>query len=116
MVSEMNTTPSEWKEIAFSYQQIEEFLYIIALPYHEADALFNGRSPQLRCFGTGFYFFIHGIKNELAPHIAEELHTLACRVEQACSSATVGNWQHNADEAEQILRKYFVARSTGDGD
>jgi len=103
----MNMEPEDWREVAFSYKQIEEFLQIAALPHSEATSLFRGQCLLLRCYGIGFYFFINSIKDELSLSLAEELHTLACRVEQTCLHYDQGNWEQNAAEAARLLATYF---------
>ena len=107
----MSIEPEDWREAAFSYVQIEEFLQIAALSPPEAASLFRGRSPLLRCYGVGFYFFANSIKDELSPHLAEELHTLACHVEQTCLDSDLGNWEQNAAEAARLLATYFEAHA-----
>jgi hypothetical protein len=103
----MNTTPETWREIAFSYKTVEEFLEVIACSEAEALDLFRGRSPHLRCFGVGFYFFVDSIKDELNSEFAQELYTLACRVEAFCMHTSVGSWESNSQVATQLLQKYF---------
>lgn len=95
-----------WRKIAFSYKQIEDFLKIAILSRSQAIHLFGEQPELLCCYGTGFYFFIQSIQTELSPHLAEKLHCLACRVEQTCFSNLEG-WDQNAADAYDILENYF---------
>ena len=103
----MDETFEEWRKVAFSYGQIEEFLQIISMSQSEAMTFFLDKPELLRCFGTGFYYFVEGIRGELNPEFGNALHSLACRVEQNCNDLTLGSWPQNSDEAGKILGRFF---------
>ena len=96
-----------WNEVAFSYKQIEDFLSIVALAHYEARKLLPFGSVPYKCFCTGFYFFAWGIKEELAPAVAEELLNLAVRVEALALHPSDAIWDQNAGEARRLLTRYF---------
>jgi len=98
-----------WNEVAFSYKQIEDFLSVVALPHYEATKVLPFGSVPYKCFCTGFYFFAWGIKEELAPALAEELLNLAVRVETLALSPSGTVWDQNAQEAHRLLTRYFGA-------
>src|SRR4028118_866867 len=100
-------TEAEWREIAFSYGQIQEYLSIVSLPYRQADEILPFDSPQFRCFCSGFYFFIHGIRGELNHELGEALRSLAVRVEASSKHPTTYGWNSNAEKAVAILERYF---------
>lgn len=106
-MEENTADPDDWRAIAFSHQQIKDFLEIAALPEATAREIFGGRSAQLRCFGTGFYFFSRAIESELNPQLANDLSSLAVRVEQFCLNDTLGSWTQNAAEASRLLDLFF---------
>ena len=96
-----------WNEVAFSYEQIEDFLSIVALPYYQARKLWPFGSVPYKCFCKGFYFFAWGIKEELAPALSEELLNLAVRVEALALHPSDAMWDQNAEEARRLLTRYF---------
>jgi hypothetical protein len=104
----MDTTPERWAQVAFSQVHIKDFLTIVALSPGSASELLSRNPSHMRCFGTGFYFFANGIREELAPSFGEELHTLACRVEQTCNSLSFATWDQLATKAQELLTKYFA--------
>ena len=61
-------------------------------------------SALLGCFCTGFYFFCRSIREELPLAMAEDLLTLAIRVERSSTEAV---WDQNAESARHLLAHYF---------
>ncbi len=92
-----------WREVAFSHQQIQDFLSILALPHYEAEKVLPIGSELRRCFGIGFYFFCRGIRDSLPPDFAEDLLNLAIRVEHSSLGSI---WDQNAERARQLLAGY----------
>lgn len=103
-----NAEVDQWRQVAFSREQIEEFLSHIALPHYEADKILPFGSVPFRCFCIGFYFFARSIHNELhPPQFAEKLLDLAVRVEAMRQFPSAELWNQYAEQARVLLAQYF---------
>ena len=101
----------EWREVAFSYEQIDDFLSILAMPHYEVGRILPFGSAQQRCFCMGFYFFTWAIRGELNQQLADALLDLAVRAEQASKDSSHSMWDQNAECARAIGDEYFAKPS-----
>lgn len=98
----------EWREVAFSYDQIRDFVSILAMPQYEIKRTLPFGSEIQKCFCIGFYYFVNAIKEELNDQLAKDLLDLAVRTEQASKEDMAFDlWDQNADTANMIMERYF---------